>query len=130
MKESCTAKRRQVQRLRASPVGVCLPHASGIAPLRVWLVVNVHPACRSVNTLAVNCARHRWSGTAGPIPGLYHAKRAVLPACHRMLHLQHLDRRGRNLLEEEIGHRLILGQDLLAYPCHLLIAQVLGSGDE
>ena len=45
-----TARRRQVLRLRASLVGVCLPHASGIAPLRVWRTVNVHPACRFVNT--------------------------------------------------------------------------------
>src|SRR4051812_8452796 len=44
------AKRRQVLRLRASLVGVCSPPAFGIAPVRVWLGVNVHPSCRLVNT--------------------------------------------------------------------------------
>jgi hypothetical protein len=46
-----TANRRQVPRLRASPVGVCLPPAFGIAPVRVWLGVNVHPPCPIVKTL-------------------------------------------------------------------------------
>src|SRR5215216_1819732 len=45
-----TAKRRQVLRLRASLVGVCLPPACGIAPVRVWLMMNVHPPCPVVNT--------------------------------------------------------------------------------
>src|SRR5215211_7886889 len=45
-----TAKRRQVPRLRASPVGVCVPPAFGIAPVRVWLGVNVHPPCPVVKT--------------------------------------------------------------------------------
>ena len=45
-----TAKRRQVPRLRASPVGVCSPPASGIAPVHVWRAVNVHPPCPVVNT--------------------------------------------------------------------------------
>jgi hypothetical protein len=32
-------------RFDPGPVGVCLPPAFGIAPVRVWRTVNVHPPC-------------------------------------------------------------------------------------
>src|SRR5215203_1524569 len=54
-----TAKRRQVQRLRASLVGVCLPPAFGIAPVHVWRTVNVHPPCPAVKTLIVSSLTKR-----------------------------------------------------------------------
>ena len=44
------AERRQ-SRLASKPSAFCWLSASGIAPVRVWLVMNVHPACQNVNTL-------------------------------------------------------------------------------
>ena len=44
------AERRQT-RLASKPSAFCWLSASGIAPVRVWLTMNVHPACQNVNTL-------------------------------------------------------------------------------
>jgi hypothetical protein len=45
------AKRRQVSRLRASPVGVRrTSRLPALPPFRIWYAVNVHPACPVVNT--------------------------------------------------------------------------------
>ena len=44
------AERRQ-SRLASKPSAFCWLSASGIAPVRVWLTMNVHPACQNVNTL-------------------------------------------------------------------------------
>ena len=44
------AERRQ-SRLASKPSAFCWLSASGIAPVRVWLVMNVHSACQNVNTL-------------------------------------------------------------------------------
>jgi hypothetical protein len=49
------AERRQ-SRLASKPSAFCWLSASGIAPVRVWLTMNVHPACQNVNTL---CADRR-----------------------------------------------------------------------
>jgi hypothetical protein len=43
------AERRQ-SRLASKPSAFCWLSASGIAPVRVWLMMNVHPACQNVNT--------------------------------------------------------------------------------
>jgi hypothetical protein len=47
---SLKAERRQ-SRLASKPSAFCWLSASGIAPVRVWLTMNVYPACHNVNTL-------------------------------------------------------------------------------
>ena len=50
--EICSPKaERRQSRLASKPSAFCWLSASGIAPVRVWLTVNVHPACQDVNTL-------------------------------------------------------------------------------
>jgi hypothetical protein len=47
------AERRQ-SRLASKPSAFCWLSASGIAPVRVWLTMNVHLACQNVNTLCAD----------------------------------------------------------------------------
>src|SRR5215213_3556075 len=51
-RRSLKAERRQ-SRLAPKPSAFCWLSASGIAPVRVLLAMNVHPACHNVNTLFV-----------------------------------------------------------------------------
>ena len=51
LRRSVKAERRQ-SRLASKPSAFCWLSASGIAPIRVWLTMNVHPACLIVNTFS------------------------------------------------------------------------------
>ncbi len=50
------AKRRQI-RLASDPSAFAVPLTSGLAPVRVWYALNVHPPCRNVNTFSVRVSR-------------------------------------------------------------------------
>jgi hypothetical protein len=44
--------------LRPYPSAFCVPSASGIAPVRFRLAMNVHPLCLKVNTLLTGSRRN------------------------------------------------------------------------
>ena len=54
-KQGCVGTQQNADKFRAcarAPSASAVPPASGIAPLRVWRTVNVHPSCLLVNTLS------------------------------------------------------------------------------
>src|SRR5215218_9107949 len=73
---SLKAERRQ-SRLASKPSAFCWLSASGIAPVRVWLTMNVHPTCQNVNTHFVLAGYEHVCSIAAAITGDWDAARDV-----------------------------------------------------